>query len=299
MRMRHRIAVVVVIVFCAVTSSTFTTSGSAMSAASFLSRSDVFPILASERNVESFRLRGIWTGSCDSMSVRERSPVDCLQKGALVSPRSAKAIPGLIRRLQRCTWVRYRGQGLRGFPTLGFHFGGDSLNVDLVVWVLSRKASLSRVGEGWYTADIPESLLTDVVWCLWGVDSENPDLVLRIEAEMNRRGSTLLEAPPSDVLLVDDVRRSVPYDYPPVPTRRVDPVYPEMAREARVEGQVILRVLIDKTGRLKDVKVRRSVTMLDGAAVDAVKHWAFEPGVLDGRPVDVWFDIPVDFHLDP
>jgi TonB family protein len=260
------------------------------------SQRNVFQILAAEKNVQAFRLGGTWTAACDSM---DTSSLGCLEPTLIAHPGSTKAITTLVNVLQGCTWVRHQGGGLDGSPTLGFHFGGDSLDVDLVVWLFQRKALLSRAGEGRYTASLQEGKITDLTWCLWAVDPERPALAAAIAAEMHMRGLSLMDAPPPDVTIVSDFKAPEHYFSPAVTTRRVDPVYPEMAREARIEGRVVLNLLIDKTGRLQDVKVRKSVTMLDQAAVNAVRHWAFEPAVLRGKPIDSWLEMPIDFHLEP
>ncbi|HYJ32813.1 MAG TPA: energy transducer TonB [Candidatus Binatia bacterium] len=87
------------------------------------------------------------------------------------------------------------------------------------------------------------------------------------------------------------------FEDPPTPVSKVDPVYPEMAREAQIQGQVILHVLVGKDGRVKDVKVKRSVNYLDAAATDAVKKWVFKPALSQNKPVAVWVEIPINFHF--
>lgn len=87
------------------------------------------------------------------------------------------------------------------------------------------------------------------------------------------------------------------YEDAPAPVTQVQPTYPEMAREANVQGRVVLHVLVGKDGRVKNVKVMRSVTMLDQAAVDAVKKWVFKPALSNNKPVAVWVEVPVDFHF--
>ncbi len=78
----------------------------------------------------------------------------------------------------------------------------------------------------------------------------------------------------------------------------VDPVYPEIARRARVSGPVILEVVLDKEGNPKSVKVLRGLSMgLTEAAVEAVKQWKWEPSTLNGRPVEVIIIVTVNFRL--
>ena len=87
------------------------------------------------------------------------------------------------------------------------------------------------------------------------------------------------------------------YDMEAVPTTRTIPVYPEFARDAQIQGKVILRVYVDAYGRVCAIKVAKSVTGLDQAAIQAMKKWKFKPASLRGVPVGAWLDIPIDFHF--
>lgn len=87
------------------------------------------------------------------------------------------------------------------------------------------------------------------------------------------------------------------YEDEPVPVTTVQPVYPEFARDAQIQGKVVLHVLVGKDGRVKNVKVIRGVTGLNDAAVDAVKRWVFKPALSQNKPVAVWVEVPVDFHF--
>jgi TonB family protein len=78
----------------------------------------------------------------------------------------------------------------------------------------------------------------------------------------------------------------------------VDPVYPEKARQARVQGVVILEATIDVYGRVQAIKVLRSIPLLDQAAIDAVKQWVYEPVVVNGKSVSASFTLTVRFQLD-
>jgi protein TonB len=79
--------------------------------------------------------------------------------------------------------------------------------------------------------------------------------------------------------------------------RKVDPVYPEIARQARVAGTVILEATTDISGRVATVKVLRSIPLLDQAAIDAVRQWVYEPMIINGRPRGVIFTVTVRFEL--
>ena len=75
------------------------------------------------------------------------------------------------------------------------------------------------------------------------------------------------------------------------------PVYPPIAQSARVSGVVILEALIDVNGRVADVRVLRSIPLLDAAAVDAVRTWRYTPTLLNGVPVSVLLTVTVNFTL--
>jgi protein TonB len=84
---------------------------------------------------------------------------------------------------------------------------------------------------------------------------------------------------------------------PPVKTRHVDPEYPAVARSARVQGVVILEVVIGSDGRVGETRTLRSIPLLDQAAHDAVRQWEFTPTMLNGRPVPVIMTMTVQFTL--
>jgi protein TonB len=86
---------------------------------------------------------------------------------------------------------------------------------------------------------------------------------------------------------------------PPVPISNAPPVYPSLARTARIEGTVILDVVIDEQGRVTGAKVLRSAPLLDQAAIDAITAWRYEPARLNGTPIAVAMPVTVRFTLAP
>jgi protein TonB len=79
--------------------------------------------------------------------------------------------------------------------------------------------------------------------------------------------------------------------------RSVNPIYPEAARDARIEGVVILECLISPQGRVSEIKVLRGVPLLEEAAVDAVRQWVYTPTLMDGVPVPVLLTVTVHFGI--
>jgi TonB family protein len=82
---------------------------------------------------------------------------------------------------------------------------------------------------------------------------------------------------------------------PPIKTYDVRPVYPPEAKDAGIQGVVIIEATIGADGKVKDAKVLRSIPQLDQAAVDAVRQWEFTPTVLNGVPVPVIITVTVSF----
>jgi protein TonB len=70
-----------------------------------------------------------------------------------------------------------------------------------------------------------------------------------------------------------------------------------MARQARIEGVVRLAVVIDKQGRVSDIKVISGHPLLIPAALDAVKQWEYTPTLLNGQPTEVQVAVDIPFKL--
>ncbi len=83
----------------------------------------------------------------------------------------------------------------------------------------------------------------------------------------------------------------------PKKLRNVTPVYPPIARSARIQGTVSLECVISPHGRVQDVKVVRSIPLLDAAAIEAVKQWVYTPTLLNGVPVPVIMTVTVNFTI--
>lgn len=77
----------------------------------------------------------------------------------------------------------------------------------------------------------------------------------------------------------------------------VAPDYPKFAKDARVQGIVILETVINERGEVGRVKVLRSVPLLDNAAITAVQQWRYTPTLLNGVPVSVLMTITINFKL--
>lgn len=85
---------------------------------------------------------------------------------------------------------------------------------------------------------------------------------------------------------------------PPAKLYHVAPVYPQIARDARQAGIVILEAVIAEDGTVRDVRILRSAPLLDQAAVDAVKQWRFSPTLLHGQAIPIVMTVTVAFTLN-
>jgi len=79
--------------------------------------------------------------------------------------------------------------------------------------------------------------------------------------------------------------------------RKVPPTYPPLARQARIQGTVILQAQISKTGDIENLTLVSGHPMLAPAAIEAVKQWKYRPYLLNGEPVEVDTQVQVNFTL--
>ena len=105
---------------------------------------------------------------------------------------------------------------------------------------------------------------------------------------------------------------AVPVVAPPPPTARpprmshmmegnliykVQPLYPPLARAARIQGAVVIRAVISRSGTIENLQTLSGHPMLVPAALDAVRQWRYRPYVLNGDPVEVETQVTVNFSL--
>jgi periplasmic protein TonB len=79
--------------------------------------------------------------------------------------------------------------------------------------------------------------------------------------------------------------------------RKVQPTYPPLARQARIQGSVLLQAEISKAGDIENLRLISGHPMLAPAAIEAVKQWKYKPYILNGEPVEVETQITVNFTL--
>jgi periplasmic protein TonB len=136
-------------------------------------------------------------------------------------------------------------------------------------------------------------------------DEEAVEETIATTEEMSAGSSNLgLALGSSDSLVIDagDIGLPSPDDYVAFEKApelvKIDPVvYPDIAREAGVEGTVMVRVLVGDDGFVKDMIIIQSVPMLDESAADAAWTAVFKPALQKDRPVAVWMVIPLEFKM--
>ena len=79
--------------------------------------------------------------------------------------------------------------------------------------------------------------------------------------------------------------------------RKVPPSYPPLARQARIQGTVVLQATISKEGSIENLQLISGHPMLAPAAIEAVKQWKYKPYLLNGEPVEVETQVQVNFTL--
>ena len=112
---------------------------------------------------------------------------------------------------------------------------------------------------------------------------------------------------PSDLVVAEDVKEPgfrdwVDLDNEPRPINMDDLVnligYPQMAKEAEIEGKVTLRVFCDKFGHyIKHVVIKDPHPLLTKAVTDNIHNLQMTPGIQAGKPINVWVTVPIDFNL--
>jgi protein TonB len=87
------------------------------------------------------------------------------------------------------------------------------------------------------------------------------------------------------------------YDAAPRPIKITRPQYPQEAFVKKIEGTVLVEILIDSQGRVVRARILQSVPLLDAAALQTVYQWVFQPAVKHGRPVPTIAQAPVTFRI--
>ena len=83
----------------------------------------------------------------------------------------------------------------------------------------------------------------------------------------------------------------------PVPTKKVTPDYPEIARKAGIQGRVFVYVLVSKDGKVEQIGKIQGPEVFHEVAQKAALKWEFSPAIQNNKPVRVWVSVPFNFQL--
>ena len=135
----------------------------------------------------------------------------------------------------------------------------------------------------------------------------NPEQVFATQAELSQTvgpvdasglgdGSTVIE---QDIVIDDEPPPDfVPFEKEPQIVKESQPVYPDLAHRAGVEGKVWVKMWIDKEGKVRDVIILKSdAEIFNKAVIEACKQYRFTPALMNNGPVAVWVAMDFVFKL--
>ncbi|RPI05635.1 MAG: energy transducer TonB [Ignavibacteriae bacterium] len=137
----------------------------------------------------------------------------------------------------------------------------------------------------------------------------SPEQTIASQTELSQQAAPVIDQNASsagaaqieqDLNINDDVAPPdfVPYEKEPTVVKRVEPKYPDLALRAGLEGNVFVKVWVDKEGKVRKVVLLKSdAPIFEEAAIGAAKQWVFTPAVMQKGPVSVWVSIPFRFRL--
>jgi periplasmic protein TonB len=136
----------------------------------------------------------------------------------------------------------------------------------------------------------------------------SPEATIASQAEMSQQVAPLVEASGADggVSVEQDITIDedgppadfVPYEKEPQIVKKVEPKYPDLAMRAGLEGKVIVKIWVDKEGKVKQVVVLKSdAEIFNEPSVEAAKQFVFTPAYMNNGPVAVWVSFPFRFKL--
>ena len=175
----------------------------------------------------------------------------------------------------------------RGTILVGPPMGREGESTPPPVAVVRTTAASSRVAQGSFD-DIEQAWLAGGDNALQGPGG---GMQMHASRSMSAVASASLSSAPAGAVRVGGNIR------PPTRTHFAEPIYPQAARAAAVQGVVILELVVGADGGVSNARVLRSIPLLDQAALDAVRQWRYEPTLLNGVPTPVIMTATVNFSL--
>jgi len=135
----------------------------------------------------------------------------------------------------------------------------------------------------------------------------SPEQTIATQAEMGQQVAPIVEGAGSEAVSIEqDIKIEddgppadfVPYEKEPQIVKKVEPKYPDLAMRAGLEGKVIVKIWVDKEGKVKQVVVLKSdAEIFNEPSVEAAKQFVFTPAYMNNGPVAVWVSFPFRFKL--
>lgn len=116
--------------------------------------------------------------------------------------------------------------------------------------------------------------------------------VIQVEQPVGQQNDIVVEEEK-----MPDAGEFVAVEEQPVPIEQPKPIYPEIARRAGIEGVVWVMILVDKTGKVRDVRITKGPEMFQEAAKEACWKTVWRPAIQNQKPVPVWVTYPIRFTL--
>ena len=135
----------------------------------------------------------------------------------------------------------------------------------------------------------------------------SPEQTIATQTEMSQQVAPVVEGTGSEAVSIEqDIKIEddgppadfVPYEKEPQIVKKVEPKYPDLAMRAGLEGKVIVKIWVDKEGKVKQVVVLKSdAEIFNEPSVEAAKQFVFTPAYMNNGPVAVWVSFPFRFKL--
>lgn len=166
------------------------------------------------------------------------------------------------------------------------------LSVELLGFNASSATYRVRFHEGSrLITDTPLTIERGKQAVVGGLDGEEAPYLFLVVAPAGQ-GETHARSTPGPIRVQGDVQ-------PPIAIQKPGPSYTAQAKEAGVEGVVIVQAVVETDGTVSAVKVLKELSDgLTESAVETILQWVFEPALLNGRPVAVYHVLTVNFRLD-
>jgi protein TonB len=120
----------------------------------------------------------------------------------------------------------------------------------------------------------------------------------RVAQEAAAQAATAAAKPAAPAVQLGDlVQPGTPGASPPALVSRPQPSYPPLAKQMRIEGDVIVEVLVDENGAVTNSRIAKSVPQLDSSAMAAARSAKFRPATKDGVRVKMWFRLNFPFRM--